>query len=181
MRLNLNREILGAKPLNQRINALIEAAEPPTPNTRQYLGASTIGSECLRKIQLDWFCDPKFPARTLDIFARGHFFEGLSRQHLIKAGFRFASSVNLGFKAAGGLFRGHADGILVAGPEVEGLKYPACWEHKALGSKGWKAVERDGLTGLYQVAARCRRRRYSPTTVRLRARENRSWSICARS
>lgn len=153
MKLDLNRAILSAKPLNQRVNELIEAAEPSTPNTRQYLGASDIGSECLRKIQLNWFCDPQFPARTLDIFARGHFFEELSKQHLIKAGFKFAAKVRLKFEAAGSLFRGHADGILVAGPQVDGLIYPAIWEHKALGAKGWRAIERDGLTGLYRVYA----------------------------
>ena len=42
MKLDLNRAILSAKPLNQLVNELIETAEPPTPNTRQYLGASAI-------------------------------------------------------------------------------------------------------------------------------------------
>lgn len=27
------------------------------------------------------------------------------------------------------------------------------WEHKALGAKSWRAIERDGLTGLYEVYA----------------------------
>ena len=91
MMLDLNRAILSARPLNQQINALIEAAEPPSSNDRQYLGASSIGAECLRRVQYDWLCDPQFPARTRDIFERGHFFEGVSRQHLIAAGFKFAS------------------------------------------------------------------------------------------
>ena len=104
---------------------MIETAEPPSPNYRQYLGASSIGAECLRRIQYDWMCDPQFPARTRDIFLRGHFFEELSRQHLIAAGFKFASKVRLRFEAAGGLFRGHADGILVAGPQLPDLIYPA--------------------------------------------------------
>jgi hypothetical protein len=153
MKLDLNRAILSAKPLNQRLNELIEAAEPPRLNTRKYLGASDIGSECWRKIQFNWFCNPQFPARTHDIFARGHFFEELSRQHLIKAGFKFASKVSLKFEAVGGLFRGHADGLLVAGPQLFDLIFPAIWEHKALGAKGWRAIERDGLTGLYRVYA----------------------------
>jgi hypothetical protein len=151
--LDLNRAILSARPLNQQINALIEAAEPPTPNDRQYLGASSIGAECLRRIQFDWMCDPQFPARTRDIFERGHFFEAVSRRHLIAAGFKFASKVSLGFKAAEGMFRGHADGILVAGPAVERLIYPAIWEHKALNAKSWRAIERDGLVGLYETYA----------------------------
>jgi hypothetical protein len=88
MKLNLNRAILSAKPLNQRLNELIEAAEPPSPKYRQYLGASSIGAECLRRVQYDWLCDPEFPSRIRDIFLRGHFFEELSRKHLIAAGFK---------------------------------------------------------------------------------------------
>ena len=41
----------------------------------------------------------------------------------------------------------------MAGPQVPDLIYPAIWEHKALGAKGWRAIERDGLTGLYHVYA----------------------------
>ena len=88
-----------------------------------------------------------------DIFARGHFFEELSRQHLIAAGFKFASKDRLRFEAAGGLFRGHADGILLAGPQLPGLIYPALWEHKCLKAKSWSAIERDGLNGLYEIYA----------------------------
>jgi hypothetical protein len=34
------------------------------------------------------------------------------------------------------------------------MGYPAIWEHKALGAKGWRAVERDGLERAYpQYAA----------------------------
>jgi hypothetical protein len=36
---------------------------------------------------------------------------------------------------------------------VPGLIYPCVWEHKCLKAKGWKAIERDGLTGLYAVYA----------------------------
>jgi hypothetical protein len=151
--LDLNRAILSIKPLNQRINELIEAAETPSPNYRQYLGASSIGAECLRRVQFDWMCDAVFPARTRDIFLRGHFFEELSRQHLIAAGFRFAPKARLKFEAAGGLFRGHADGILISGPQLPDLIYPAIWECKALKAKSWRAIERDGLSGLYEVYA----------------------------
>jgi hypothetical protein len=151
--LDLNRATLSIKPLNQRINELIEAAEPRSPNYRQYLGASSIGAECLRRIQYDWMCNPEFPARTRDIFLRGHFFEELSRRRLIAAGFRFAPKARLKFEAAGGLFRGHADGILVSGPQLPDLIYPAIWEAKCLRAKGWRAIERDGLVGLYEVYA----------------------------
>ena len=122
--LDFNRSHLSVQPLNQCLNDMIERAEPPGENTRQYLGASSIGSECHRKVQYDWLCDAQHPARIYDIFARGHFFEELSRQWLIGIGFKFAPSWQLDFKAVGGLFRGHADGILIDGPVVPGLGYP---------------------------------------------------------
>ena len=143
--LDFNRVNISGTPLSVAINALIEAGEPLEPNTRKYLGASAIGSECLRRVQYDWVCDPQHPTRVRDIFARGHYFEEVSRQHLIRAGFRFAPPERLSFVAADGLFRGHADGILVAGPQLAGMGFPAVWEHKALGVKGWRAIECDGL------------------------------------
>jgi hypothetical protein len=93
--------------------------------------------------------DPVFPVRTKDIFSRGHFFEDVTRQHLIAAGFKFAPPERLEFKAAAGLFRGHADGILIAGPRLPALRYPCLWECKCLKDKSWNAVERDGLAKLY--------------------------------
>ena len=152
--LDFNRANLSISSLNTALNELIERVEPAEKNVRQYLGASSIGSECLRRVQYDWMVDPTHPTRTRDIFARGHFFEEVSRQHLIRAGFRFASPERLRFAAADGLFRGHADGVLIAGPELTGFGFPCIWEHKCLGSKGWRAIERDGLEKAYpQYAA----------------------------
>jgi hypothetical protein len=151
--LDFNRSNFADRPINTLINELIEQTEPPSPNYRQYLGASSIGDECLRKIQFQWMCDPVFPARIKDIFARGHFFEDVTRKHLIAAGFKFAPPEQLEFKAADGLFRGHADGILVGGPQLPALRYPCLWEAKCLKAKGFKAIERDGLTGLYGIYA----------------------------
>jgi hypothetical protein len=152
--LDFNRANLSETPISTAINALIERAEPPEENSRQYLGASSIGSECLRKIQYDWMVDPAHPSQTRDIFRRGHLLEELSRQHLLRAGFCFAPEERLAFSAAGGLFRGHADGILVAGPELADVGYACLWEHKALGDRGWRALERDGIEQAYpQYAA----------------------------
>ena len=151
--LDFNRSNLSDQPINKLVNELIEHAEPPRENYRQYLGASAIGSECLRKVQYDWMCDPVFPARIKDIFERGHFFENVTRQHLLAAGFKFAPAKRLEFNAADGLFRGHADGILIAGPRLPAMRYPALWEHKCVKAKGWKSIARDGLTGPYAVYA----------------------------
>jgi hypothetical protein len=153
MSIDLNRSNLSDRLINQLVNDLIENAEPPSENFRQYLGASAIGAECLRKIQFDWMVDPVFPGRIKDIFARGHFFEEVTREHLKAAGFKFAPPERLEFKAADGLFRGHADGILIDGPQLPALRYPALWEHKCVKAKGWRDIERNGLIGLYNVYA----------------------------
>ena len=152
--LDFNRAVLSDAPISIAINALIEQAEPPEENSRQYLGASAIGAECLRKIQYDWQVDPVHPTRVRDIFRRGHLLEELTRQHLIRAGFTFAPEERLAFRSAGGLFRGHADGIITTGLELPGVGSPCLWEHKALGDRGWRALERDGVEQAYpQYAA----------------------------
>jgi hypothetical protein len=150
---NLNSADLAEQPLNLRVNELIENVVPPSEKWREYLGASLIGTACARRIQYTWFCDPQLPMRTKDIFARGHFFEAQMRQHLIDAGFKFADPDKLAFSAADELFRGHADGIISDGPQVSALIYPALWECKCLNAKGWCAIERNGLVGLYRVYA----------------------------
>jgi hypothetical protein len=147
--LDFNRANLSEAPVSTALNALIEQAEPADENTRRYLGASSIGSECLRKVQYNWQVDAVHPSRTRDIFRRGHLLEELTRQHLIRAGFKFAPAERLAFSMVRGLFRGHADGILVGGPELPGSGYPCLWEHKALGDKGWRALERDGVEKAY--------------------------------
>jgi hypothetical protein len=101
----------------------------------------------LRQTQYSWWCKPVLAARTREIFNRGHYFEERARQQLIAAGFKFAPPEALAFSAAGGAFRGHADGIITHGPDLLGayLIYPLVWEHKAVSTKNWRAVERDGL------------------------------------
>jgi len=146
--LNLNRANLSIEPINVAINDAIErvaatAAELPRP----YLGASIIGHECARRIQYDWWCKPELVARTREIFHRGHYFEERARKRLIAAGFKFAPSEVLAFAAAGGALRGHADGIVIHGPDLLDVYpiYPAVWECKAINARNWRALERDGL------------------------------------
>jgi hypothetical protein len=151
--MDFNRSCLSAQLVNTAINDVIEtaAARSHETNVRQYLGASSIGSECLRKVQYDWMVDATHSSRLRDIFHRGHVFEALSRKHLIAAGFRFAPDEVLGFKAVDGLLRGHCDGIITAAPDLCGayLQLPCLWECKCLGAKGWRAIERDGLEKHY--------------------------------
>ena len=148
MLLNLNRATLSLDPVNGIINAAIErAASNAAELPRLYLGASIIGYECARRIQYAWWSKPDLAARTREIFDRGHYFEERTRQHLIAAGFKFAPSSALAFTAVGGALRGHADGIIIDGPQLPGLNlnYPLVFEHKAINAKNWRALERDGL------------------------------------
>jgi hypothetical protein len=146
--LNLNRANLSDEPLNIELNAAIERAAPATAELpRPYLGASIVGDDCARKIQFDWWCKPLLPGRVRSIFARGHFFEARAREHLKAAQFKFAPDSELAFSACNGDLRGHADGLVLAGPDLPNihLDYPALWECKCLNAKNWRAIERDGL------------------------------------
>jgi hypothetical protein len=150
---DFNASNRAAEPISVALNALIDASIV-AEQTRGYLGASAIGHECLRRIQFDWMCDPEHPARLRDVFDRGHYFEQRSREHFIRANFKFAPDDRLRFTALAGMLSGHADGIFVDGPKVRGLAYPCLWEHKAINAKGWRSLDRDGLEKAYpQYAA----------------------------
>lgn len=150
--LDFNRENLASAVVHAEINALLDAAAltEQREEQRTYLGASAIGSECLRKVQFDWKVESNHPARTKRIFARGHMFEEITVKAFAQAGFRIERGTPAtGFSVANDTFKGHADGIIVAGPSVHELTYPCLFEHKCLGSSGWKKLERDGLRKAY--------------------------------
>lgn len=120
---------------------------------RNYLGASIIGESCQRRIQYQYFNTPRdadksLPAQTLRIFARGHTLEDSMACWLRQAGFDLRAQnpqgKPFGFSIAGGKIKGHADGIIVAGPQE--FSYPMLWENKALGSKSWKELVKQKLT-----------------------------------
>jgi hypothetical protein len=135
--------------VNTALNDLIErtsAAKAELP--RPYLGASIAGSECLRRIQYDWWCTPVHSARTREIFARGHYFEERMLRQLHAAGFKFAPPESCAFSVANGDLRGHADGVINGRPNpLNGtyFNYPFIWECKALNAKNWRALGRNGL------------------------------------
>jgi hypothetical protein len=150
--INLNRANLSIEPINNAINAALErVAAPATERPReQYLGASILGHECLRRIQFDWWIQPEFPAQSRERFDRGHYFEDRMRRHLIAAGFKFAPREAWAFTAVGGVLRGHCDGIIIHGPDLLAahgayVVYPLIWEHKCLKATSWREIERDGL------------------------------------
>lgn len=139
--------------LNDAINAAMDQAaldEAKFEERRNYLGASSIGSECLRKVQFDWQRDSVHPARTKRIFNRGHASEDKIAKALTSAGFFIQRNTeNTKFSACDEMFKGHCDGIILSGPAIESLRFPCLWEHKCLGSSGWKKIEKYGLRVAY--------------------------------
>jgi len=146
--INLNRANLSLEPINSAINTALERVAAKTERHReQYLGASVLGHECLRRVQYDWWCRSEIPAQDCERFDRGHYFEERMRRHLIAAGFKFAPREAWEFTAVGGAMRGHCDGIIIHGPDLLGAYpiYPLIWEHKCLKATSWREIERDGL------------------------------------
>jgi hypothetical protein len=150
MTLDFNKAKLSASPFNIAMNEELDAAalQQEREERRPYLGASGIGSECLRAVQWGWQLDSEFPELTKRKFERGHMFEEITARAFAQAGFRMERGTErTAFSAFGGLFRGHADGIIIEAPEF--LHTPCLWEHKAINSTGWKKLERDGLRKAY--------------------------------
>ena len=143
-----------AEAVSAMVNAHIDAAllqrrGQQTP--RDYLGGSRVGEPCARKLVYEIIHAPKerdFDAGILRVFDAGHQFEALSIRWLRQAGFalrdRGRDGEQFGFVAASGRLRGHADGVIIGGPDV-GIRWPALWEHKALGQKSWGDLVKHGL------------------------------------
>jgi hypothetical protein len=124
------------------INAHVDAAlvaRNQRQRPRDYLGGSRIGEACARKLVYEVAHTPKDAGRDFDggilrIFEAGHQFETLSIRWLRQAGFdlrdRGADGEQFGFAAASGKLRGHADGVIVAGPDV-GIRWPSLWAQES--------------------------------------------------
>jgi hypothetical protein len=139
---------LSALPFNVELNALVERSTATRAKMpRPYLGASIVGHECARQVQYAWWCLPELPARMRLIFDRGHAFEALARAQLIQAGFAFVPAETLEFVALNDCLKGHADGVVIHARKTPGvyLPHPCVWECKALNSKNWRAVNKDGF------------------------------------
>ena len=123
---------------------------------RDYLGASSLGEPCARKLQyqyLDIVPDktPTFNGETLRIFARGHLMENMMVDWLRSAGFIVQTVSNdqqpLRFSLADDRIQGHADGVIVGDTLAESNdNYPRLWENKALGNRSWKTLANKGVT-----------------------------------
>ena len=88
---------------------------------RDYLGGSSLGEECARKIQyrfmgVDIDEERDFSAQTLRIFQFGHSIEDQMADWLRQSGFDLRTEdkngEQFGFSIADGKIRGHIDGVI---------------------------------------------------------------------
>jgi hypothetical protein len=143
-------------PIGERIDALVNEAllaERDITPPRDYLGASRIGVPCARRLCYELMCAPAdegaaLSGRMLRIFEAGHRFEEMTIRWLRLAGFDLRThnrnGEQFGFSAADGRFRGHIDGVIVAGPEID-VEYPVLVEHKAVRSSSWQDIVKRGV------------------------------------
>ena len=119
---------------------------------RKYLGASSIGDECARKIQYRYLNYPQdegseFSAQTLRIFEFGHAIEDYAAKWLRDAGFDLRTEDSMGkqfgFSIANDEIRGHIDGVICDGPVAMG--YPCLWENKSANDKKFNSFVRHGV------------------------------------
>lgn len=147
--LDLNKSVHKLKVANIAINEAIDKAvleRASREPQREYLGASSIGHECLRRIQWDWKRPTSVEAKTHRVFWRGHTFEKYIAEQFVMGGFDLRrGGPETGFIQADGRFRGHCDGIFYKGPEAEEVEYPCLWECKALGKSSFSQIEKHGL------------------------------------
>lgn len=120
---------------------------------RDYLGASLVGDECIRKTWYEYnkYKREPFGAQTLWAFEDGHRTEDVIAKRL-----RLVPGVELwthddagkqfGFSDMGGKFKGHFDGVIRG--LIQSPKTPHVWENKSCGQKKFdefkKAVEKFG-------------------------------------
>jgi hypothetical protein len=135
----------------QQINDLLDAKlieKHRSQEKRDYLGASMLGDECVRKIQLQYIKhEVDISAQNLRTFAIGHCLEDLIAEWIRLAGFELRTKdengEQFGFSIANGKIAGHVDGVLKNGPDC--CRYPCVWECKTLNSKSWNDTAKRGV------------------------------------
>lgn len=149
--MDFNRTASGSERLTALLDAALRASHAQQ-ESRTYLGASRWGGSCERALQYEYTQTPIDPGREIDgrllrIFARGHVMEGCMLSWLQEARFEVRNTDGegnpFGFSLLEGRLQGHADGVILDGPE--GFAYPCLWENKCLGSKYWRELEKRRL------------------------------------
>ncbi len=140
----------------QNINAILDAKmieHHKQQKKRDYLGVSSIGDDCLRKVQLQYEGkEAEFSASTLRTFNIGHRLEDLVAEWIRIAGFdlktKNENGEQFGFSTAEGRIKGHIDGKIV--DVSDDLKqffshFPLLWECKTLHHKSFQETAKKGL------------------------------------
>ena len=118
MDFNQRRHIVCA--INVALNEAIERAAATTAGCRVPIWAPAwSGTNVCEKFNTIGG-DADHAARTREIFARGHYFEAARSPAACRRRIQVRSAQALEFTAVNGLLRGHADGIIIAGPELPG-------------------------------------------------------------
>ena len=119
---------------------------------RKYLGASSLGDACSRKIQYRYMGkkadkDKEFSAKLLRIFQFGHVIEDMAHGWIYNAGFDLKSTdkngEQFGFSIADDQIRGHIDGVICGGSDD--FKYPMLWECKSANERSFNEFVRKGV------------------------------------
>ena len=142
----------------QEIDRGIKDKENKQPR-RKYLGASSLGEECARKIQYRYMGQQVdegkgFPPKTLRTFSLGHAIEDLMIMYFRDAGFDLRTEKGgeqFGFAVAEGEIKGHIDGVIVGGPLP--IQYPMLWECKSANDRKFAEFVRKGVAEANPVYA----------------------------
>ena len=127
---------------------------------RKYLGASSLGDPCSRKIQYRYMgekpdVENPFSPKILRIFEFGHVIEDMAHGWIYNAGFDLRSTdkngKQYGFSIADDQIKGHIDGVICDGP-VD-MAYPALWECKSANDKSFNEYVRKGVAEVNPVYA----------------------------
>ena len=140
----------------QRINEILDAKiidHRKQQKKRDYLGVSSIGDDCLRKVQLQYEGkEAEFSASTLRTFDIGHCLEDLVAEWLRISGFNLKTKnengEQFGFSTAAGRIKGHIDGkIIDVSDDLKQFfpRFPLLWECKTLHHKSWQETAKKGL------------------------------------
>lgn len=136
-------------PLIKQLFEIIEREAEQEP-ARQYVGASSIGDRCERKL---WYqlMEPekgeKRPASLILAANDGHRSEAVMAEYLRKIpGVQLwtndaaTQGKQYGFSDHGGMYKGHVDGIILGIPLAP--KTPHIWEHKCCNQKKFEALQK---------------------------------------
>lgn len=142
-----------ASDISDRINAHIDAAfnaKRAAEPERNYVGASAIGNECLRAVQLQRLKIPADKApegKMLRIWETGHVFEAAIADWFNMAGFKLEThdetKRQFTWRVLDEEGGGSIDGKIVGGPIP--MAYPFQWECKALKASSWQDTKKRGL------------------------------------